>query len=190
MLLYSSRRRLRSLHTRIRPELALLLLLLNIAFWCSLLASQAVQAIALPKLFIRLIRLPEQRSAPGSRIVLRFRHLRRRRIATIRRRLERRIKDLDKVAREKSNSSGIAPQSSHPPQSIASIQCLDQIALDEAQVLLVLAAPREGGLDPARETWEVVGHRHRVQCGDPSSRGGGSYELRGSITSCVRGDVG
>lgn len=42
----------------------------------------------------------------------------------------------DKVGGKQANSSGIASQSTHPPRPIARIQRLDQVALDEAEILL------------------------------------------------------
>lgn len=70
-------------------------------------------------------------------------------MATIRRGLEAIFQDLDEVRREHSYGSRIASQSSHPPEAVASIQRLDQIAFDKAQIAFRFAAPRVCGPDPA-----------------------------------------
>lgn len=73
-------------------------------------------------------------------------------MATIRRRLESVFQYFDKVGREHSNGSRIASQSSHPPESVAGIQRLDQVAFDKAQVSFRFAAPRVRCPDPAGES--------------------------------------
>jgi hypothetical protein len=55
--------------------------------------------------------------------------------------LKRFLEYFDKVGREKTNGTRVPSQATHPPLSIASIERLDQIALDEAQVLLRFTAP-------------------------------------------------
>lgn len=77
-------------------------------------------------------------------------------MATVRRRLESVFQHLYEVRWEHSYCSRVASQSSHPPEAVASIERLDQIALDETQVAFCLAAPRICCSDPAgKSAWEI-----------------------------------
>jgi hypothetical protein len=62
-------------------------------------------------------------------------------MAAVRRRREAVFQHLDEVGREHSYRSWIASQPSHPPEAVASIERLDEVALDEAQIAFRLAAP-------------------------------------------------
>lgn len=115
--------------------------------------------------------------------------LRNRGIATIRRRRERLLQHLDKVGREQPDRAWITAQTAHPPLSIAGIQRLDQVALDEAQILLRLAAPGIGRLAPAGKARQIARHAHsyRVQliecCGKVLLRRALHVQRRGISTS-------
>ena len=182
MLLDSSRRRLGRLHTRIRLELALLFLLLDVA----LRRAVPVQTATLPQHLICLVRLPEDRLA-----LLRV-HLARLRlwsdIATVGCRLEGLGQDSDKVGGKETNRPRVSSQSAHPPRPIAGVQRFDQVAFDEAQVLLRLAAPGVCGLAPARKTWQLS------RCAHCNERGGQAdywrmSKSRLSVSGSERGDV-
>lgn len=86
-------------------------------------------------------------------------------MAAVRRRREAVFQHLDEVGREHSYSSWIASQPSHPPETIASIECFDEVALDKAQVAFRLAAPRVRRPDPAGKTRGQIGwSAHGVVC--------------------------
>lgn len=54
------------------------------------------------------------------------------------RRLETLIEDLYKVGRKQADHAFVAAQPAHPPGAITGVQALDEIALDEAKILLPL----------------------------------------------------